>query len=351
MGNYKVKIHNFLKDEDKKSHRQIVQEGFKCMIEEKEMPKHYLTRLLYKKNAKNYMDYMGVKKSGRVSNSKKLHNNAIVPILENKLFFDKYFSNTGLVKVPKVLGYNFKKSFYYNNKTNDIPILKNKEDIVSYITSLFEKLEDDSIFIKPIDGRQGTDCFKLKRENLNSEANDNIFNTILNGNFVFQETIKQHDDINQIYSGSINTIRIDTYTNDMREIHLLSASMRFGSSGNYVDNISAGGFFVPIDIETGKFKKYGMQLLEYGGNLYTEHPDTNFTFLDFKIPYFNEIKEMVVQASSLAPNKLVGWDVAISKKGPVIIEGNHSYSLRMSEMAYGGYKKHPVFKKIIKKYN
>ncbi len=44
---------------------------------------------------------------------------------------------------------------------------------------------------------------------------------------------------------------------------------------------------------------------------------------------------------------MIGWDVAISENGPLIIEGNDNNSLFMSDIAYGGYLKHPLFKEIL----
>lgn len=52
-------------------------------------------------------------------------------------------------------------------------------------------------------------------------------------------------------------------------------------------------------------------------------PDTGVAFNGFQIPCFEQAKEMVLLAA-LESDKIlvVGWDVAISDKEPVIIEGN-----------------------------
>lgn len=290
---------------------------------------------------------MGVKKGNKIMVSKMLHNNSITPILENKLFFSKYLEKNELIKVPKTLGFNYN-NFFYNRGNNEVSYVKEAEEVIYYLANLIGCSPNKSIFVKPIDGAQGRCCFLLTNQNVKVMLNNNALETLLNGNFIFQETVIQHAEINKIYAGSVNTIRIDTYIDENGGIHLLSALMRFGANGSFVDNISAGGFFVPIDIDTGRFKKYGMQLLEYGGNIYVEHPDTKFSFEGFEIPYFDEVKKMIKEVVKLIPNKLVGWDIAISQDGPVIIEGNHNYSPRMSEMAYGGYKNHPIYKEILK---
>lgn len=62
MSNEAIKIKNFIKDKNKKPFIQMIYEIIQCWISEKEIPKHYLTKLLYKKGVDNYLDYMGVKK-------------------------------------------------------------------------------------------------------------------------------------------------------------------------------------------------------------------------------------------------------------------------------------------------
>ena len=53
------------------------------------------------------------------------------------------------------------------------------------------------------------------------------------------------------------------------------------------------------------------------------HPTTGVVFDGFQIPCFQEAKELVLKAA-LESDKIlvVGWDVAISENGPVVIEGN-----------------------------
>ena len=45
--------------------------------------------------------------------------------------------------------------------------------------------------------------------------------------------------------------------------------------------------------------------------------------------------------------RIIGWDVAISITGPIIVEGNSDYAIRVNDQAYGGYLAHPVLKEIL----
>ncbi len=44
----------------------------------------------------------------------------------------------------------------------------------------------------------------------------------------------------------------------------------------------------------------------------------------------------------------MGWDIAITQNGPITIEGNHNTNITMSEVGYGGYKKHPLVKEMLR---
>lgn len=85
------------------------------------------------------------------------------------------------------------------------------------------------------------------------------------------------------------------------------------------DNFHQGGKGVLVDIETGKLVGNGIdkKLNESKNSI------TNIKFDGFQIPYWEEIKEMVLEAALVNDKvNMVGWDVAISKNGPLIIEGN-----------------------------
>lgn len=100
---------------------------------------------------------------------------------------------------------------------------------------------------------------------------------------------------------------------------IIFAAARIGSGKTITDNFHQGGQGVLVDLETGKLVGNGIDknLKE------SEKSITNIKFDGFVIPYWNEIKEMVKEAALINTNiHIIGWDVAITKNGPLIIEGN-----------------------------
>ena len=125
--------------------------------------------------------------------------------------------------------------------------------------------------------------------------------------------------MNVLCPTSVNTIRMMTL-NDRGTPRLLWAGLRVGNGVNAVDNFHAEGMGVKIDLETGKLVGKG---INKDNVAFDTHPTTGVVFDGFQIPCFQEAKEMVLKAA-LESDKIlvVGWDVAISETGPVVIEGN-----------------------------
>lgn len=58
-------------------------------------------------------------------------------------------------------------------------------------------------------------------------------------------------------------------------------------------------------------------------NLYEKLPVTGTKFIGFKISMWKEVLKLVKKAGKIVPQvKLVGWNVGISEKGPLLVEAN-----------------------------
>ena len=77
----------------------------------------------------------------------------------------------------------------------------------------------------------------------------------------------------------------------------------------------------PVDEVTGIVKD---RAIDKQKNLYANHPYTGSPIQGFRFPQWEEAMEMVKQAATMVPEMgYVGWDVAFSDKGPVLVEGNN----------------------------
>lgn len=140
---------------------------------------------------------------------------------------------------------------------------------------------------------------------------------------VVQESIAGHEQISQIFPRSLNTMRILAFRGLDGEIVIPAAAQKFGTqSTGRVDNSAAGGLVAEIDVESGTlsplvtFDKSGRKLLD-------QHPDTLVSVKGFEIPYWSRSKQLVIELMRVFPTALhVGWDIAITDSGPIVIEAN-----------------------------
>lgn len=166
----------------------------------------------------------------------------------------------------------------------------------------------------------GHGCFFWKE----GESRDNLIHLLKSQkNYILQELIQQHEQMNRLHAESINTIRIISFLRN-GELKILSSIVRMGVGNSCVDNISSGGIFCGID-ENGRLKKYAYTYL--AKDRFEQHPTTGVTFEGFPIPGIDKCKKVV---NDLAwriskDNQLLSWDFAIDKDGnPIFIEVNMS---------------------------
>ena len=195
-----------------------------------------------------------------------------------------------------------------------------------------EFLDKHEVFMsKPYDGLGGADVKKEYSKDI--ENKEEYFNNAIKNRIFLEELVKQHPDMNKLCEKSVNTMRIMTF-NDHGKSRIIWMGLRVGNGINSIDNFHAKGMAVNIDINTGKLVG---NAIDKNLNEYEEHPFTHVKFDGFQIPCFEEAKKMVLEAS-LRNDKIlvVGWDVAISDRGPVIIEGNRRPGFDIVQVLSGG---------------
>ena len=138
--------------------------------------------------------------------------------------------------------------------------------------------------------------------------------------------VEQHEALAALYPGSVNTIRVMTL-NRQGTVAIIGAVLRFGISGN-VDNLGAGGRAASVSITDGRIE--GPAVTSDATEAFTidTHPVTGTRIPGFQVPMWEEVKRLALDAASVVPEAgTVGWDVAVSRHGPLLIEGNHDWDL------------------------
>lgn len=171
---------------------------------------------------------------------------------------------------------------------------------------------------KPYDGICGKGIEKIDSSGKNLEELYRGFKE--SGQTLLEEVIEQHPEVSRLNPSAINTIRIVTIVTD-EAAHIVFAGLRCGRAGSVVDNFVAGGMTVPIDIDTGVIHNVAVDKV---GNVFAIHPDTNVAFDGFEMPNWEACLELAKKAALRVKTvRYVGWDIASTPTGPVLVEGNH----------------------------
>jgi len=180
----------------------------------------------------------------------------------------------------------------------------------------------DVVFAKPTSAWSGKGIEKLEKKNFNNSKEMYEYIKDPNKNFgIIEQEIIQHKVMSDIYPYSVNSLRVCTVVGDDGVPHILFAVAKFGNEGKHVDNLENSGLGYPVDLNTGKIYDvaHTSALINYD-----KHPYTNAVVIGTTIPYFDELKKLVLSAALVVKSvRYVGWDVCIGKDGPIIIEGNN----------------------------
>lgn len=152
--------------------------------------------------------------------------------------------------------------------------------------------------------------------------------------YIIQAIISQHDKLEKIHPGSVNSIRVASLLLD-DGVHILSSCLRMGAGDSRVDNHHAGGMSVGINPD-GSLQKYAYYL---DGRKTEVHP-SGFRFQGFKVPAFEKALELVHIAHPLIAHfRLVGWDIAVDENEDVVlIECNmRKNGMELHEFSNGPY--------------
>jgi len=139
------------------------------------------------------------------------------------------------------------------------------------------------------------------------------------GKYIVEQKIVQHSKMNMLSDSSVNSLRITTLKRN-ETVHILYSIVRMSDGYNAVDNISSGGMYCPVS-ENGEISAEAFcdNTIEY----YSVHPKTGTVFLGFQIPFYKQAIGLVTEAAKRVEElRYIGWDVAITENGPVLIEGN-----------------------------
>lgn len=219
---------------------------------------------------------------------------------------------------------------FSNYFKRDVSIINGPKDLQEYL----QFVQKHKRFIvkqpKQNNGR-GISVVDLNDKNIN--VIDFFKKCLSSGGAIIEELVVQPGIIHDLYPHSVNTVRFITYFSN-NELTKIGAVLRIGMNGSIVDNASQGGLYACIDINTGKLKTDGC--IRFQQKKYITHPDTNVTIKNIQLPEWDSLLQLIDDLVRVYPQKnYVGWDLAYSDKGWVLIEGNGYPGIYLAQKGAG----------------
>lgn len=201
------------------------------------------------------------------------------------------------------------------------------------------------LIVKPLLGEMGRDIVTVEPGDEGPVVRTPLGTVPLSGfilreRSIVQDVLAQDPRVAAFSPSSVNTFRVVTMMTPQDEVIIVNASFRSGVGGGLVDNWSAGGVSVGVDVSKGTLKTFAY---DKKSNRYAAHPTSGIVFAGFRIPEWERIKAMATAVQSALPfYRLMGLDLALDRDGaPVLIEINGAPDLAGLEQKAGPLLKDP----------
>ena len=206
---------------------------------------------------------------------------------------------------------------------------------LSYREFVAEDIQLDG-FAKEVGGARGKGAFVLRVDDGSAwvdgePVTPHELAAKVDGQFLVQERIEQHERLAALHGPSVNTVRLITVLRGGRA-EPVTAALRVGAGGAPVDNMGAGGLVVGLDLGSGRC--YGRALFKpgrgpEGGRIGSveHHPDTGIAFDGYAVPFAPEFADAACRFhEDLGGPRSIGWDIAFTQSAPLIIEANSHWT-------------------------
>ena len=206
-------------------------------------------------------------------------------------------------------------------------------------------LKNEMLFLKPRDGGCGVGHELWKRQpdgHFKAGSGDPLgpaefmerLKRISNETpYLIQPRIENDPRIQDLSNGGLMPIRIVTGVSEDNEVVPIYATLCMPVENSACVNLCKGGLCSMVDMETGELES--ARTAAFANFLVDEHPVTNARIKGRVVPDWETVKALACDghraviarqdAAGERPNVLLGWDIARTPSGPIIIETNMKF--------------------------
>lgn len=208
----------------------------------------------------------------------------------------------------KWMTYQFYKSFFQRE------VIKSAVDDERLVELL---RKNGRLIVKPLTGSFGRGIQIINATDNCEETVKQLYLEYPKG-FIAEELIEQDERMAILHPESVNTLRVNTISYNGKVI-VFHSCIRTGRGKNCVDNVGSGGIGTSCDPMTGEI----LTAVDEYGHSFINHPDNGVPLVGYKVPCWNEALELSKKLALHIPGlHYAGWDLALTKNGWVLVEGN-----------------------------
>jgi hypothetical protein len=152
------------------------------------------------------------------------------------------------------------------------------------------------------------------------------------GSWRIERWVRPHPELAMLRPGATPTVRLLTLLVDGSVVvHAATLKVPVGDSG--VDNLAQGNLVAAVELDTGSV---GPATDGSGALRFDYHPTTAVAITGRRIPDWPSVLAVALAgAPLLAPRRAIGWDIAVTATGPVVIEANASWCEKLVQLPAG----------------
>lgn len=274
----------------------------------------------------------------------------LVALTNNKIASDIWFATHGLPVLPTI-------ALFHDGVGRPGPFLLRD---AGELRAFLRNSEHYPLFGKPVGGFQSIGSVSLERYDA---ASDHVVNTTGHwmrmddlaayvkahgaAGYQFQQRVSPHAAVRALCGERLATVRLLTIVQDGRP-EILRACWKIPAGPHAADNFwRPGNLLAQLDLETGRV----LRVIRGSGTAYEEvqhHPDSGVRITDTLVPNWDAVRALALDAARLLEDlPLVGWDIAPTDDGAVLVEPNVTPDFRLHQMADRRGLLDPAFRRFI----
>jgi hypothetical protein len=159
-----------------------------------------------------------------------------------------------------------------------------------------------------------------------------------------QPFIENHPDIARVSNGALAALRIVTGMNQKGEAEFVATMIGLPHG---VRETSVAAVLCSVDPRSGRIHLAALP----DGTSVARHPDTGAPIGGIMLPFWCESVDLVLRAHAQAFSRFafLGWDVALTQDGPILLETNSGWGAMFHQMLDGPLG-HTAFARLVSQY-